>query len=105
MAEALRRHYGSTSINVKAGNFRVLIKILSGQEVNGKELIRKKTAMGSAIHPCMRPLLIGLTQVFTILLQLKEATCQKSAFPIPQEDKTKIKRWTGDVHCLDFFTT
>lgn len=30
------------TINVKAGNFRVLIKILSRQEVNGKELIRKK---------------------------------------------------------------
>lgn len=45
------------SINVKAGNFRVLIKILSWQEVNGKELIKKKAAMGSAVHPCMKPLL------------------------------------------------
>lgn len=34
------------SINVKAGNFRVLIKILSWQEVNGKELIKKKSSDG-----------------------------------------------------------
>lgn len=39
-------------INVKPGNFRVLIKILSRQEVNGKDLIRKKTQLwvSSYIH-------------------------------------------------------